>query len=303
MSSPRFSVITPSFNQASFIRANIEAVITQNYAQVEHIIIDNASTDGTVEVLGEYESLNWISEPDRGQSDAINKGIARSTNEWIVWVNSDDFLLPGALSTLAHYIEEHPNSSVIYSNIFHVTAAGLPLRKSNPIYSRWKLRHWWWSKVQLWQPGTVFKREVFDSVGPIDVALHFAMDFDFMLKAQDRYSFAYLDADLVAFRLHDEQKGHANEVPFIDERLKATLAYWKNKNFLAYKFYRIILYFVRGSLLFIEGLRQFERGNRMDGLRLIGSGLRRNPLCLLRPEHLGFWLRKIIGRERYYRYR
>lgn len=303
MSAPSFSVITPSFNQAQFIRANIEAVLAQDYAHIEHIVIDNASTDGTVDILREYPSVQWVSEPDIGQSDAINKAVLRSSNDWIVWVNSDDFLLPCALTQLAKYIEQHRQCSVIYSNIFHVDNSGNLTGKVQPIYTPWKLRHWWWNSLQLWQPGTVFKRDVFKSVGAVNTELHFAMDFDFMLRAQDKYRFDYLDAELVAFRHHDEQKGHANEMPFIDERIRSTLAYWKCRTTLSYSFYRVMLYFVRGSLMFVQGLREFERGNQAHGKLLIGRGLRRNPFSIFRPEHAGFWLRKILGRKRYYRHR
>lgn len=300
---PSFSVVTPSFNQVSYIRANVESVLAQNYPLVEHIVIDNDSTDGTVGILQEYSSVNWTSEEDRGQSDAINKAIERGSNEWIVWVNSDDFLLPGCLASVAEHIKAHPGVKIIYSNIVQTDEKGSIVRKSKPNYSPWKLSHWWWGAVQLWQPGTIIKREVFKCIGPLDVQLHYAMDFDFFLKAQDDFQFNYLDADLVAFRLHSGQKGHATEEPFIDERINTTLRYWKRRNRVAHWFYAWILYFVRGSLLFTQGLIQYERGNRLMGLGLIKRGLRRNPFALFRPEHLGFWVRKLVGRERYYRYR
>lgn len=300
---PSFSIVTPSFNQARYLRANIESVLDQDYPRCEHIVIDNASSDGSAEILGEYSSLQFVSEPDRGQSDAVNKAIALSSNDWIVWLNSDDFLLPNALATLAEHIEAHPQSSVIYSNVVHVNERGDTIKLLRPNYSPAKLRYWWWHAIQLWQPGTVFRRNVFETIGPLDITLHYAMDFDFMLKAQDPFPFDHLDSQLVAFRLHAEQKGHANEVPFIDERIAATLSYWRNRNRFVYPIYKTLLFFVRGSLVFVEGLRQLERGNRIEGRDLIRQGLRRNPLAVLRPEHFGFWLRKLVGHERYYRYR
>ncbi|MDP8244099.1 MAG: glycosyltransferase family 2 protein [Candidatus Hinthialibacter antarcticus] len=300
-SPPSFSVVTPSFNQAAYIRVNIESVLEQNYPSVEHVIADNQSTDGTIEVMKNYETLNWISEPDSGQSDAINKAIERSSNEWIVWVNSDDYLLPGALNKLSEYIQAHPDASVIYSNILFVDADGRPKEKHAPNYTPWKMLHWWWGALRLWQPGTVFKREVFDAVGPLLVDYHYSMDFDFFLKAQSRYRFHYFDDDLVAFRKHEEQKGHAGERTFIRERVDSTLNYWKRRNQFAFLFYRILLYFVEHSLLFVDGLRQLERGNKTVGWQLIWKGLSHNPLAIFRPEHAGFWVRKILGSERYYR--
>ena len=113
MTNPGFSVITPSFNQAQYIRENIESVLAQDYPNVEHIVIDNASTDGTVEILGTYPALIWRSEPDSGQSDAVNKALQLATKEWIIWVNSDDFLLPGAMHALAAMIGRNPSAAAL----------------------------------------------------------------------------------------------------------------------------------------------------------------------------------------------
>ncbi len=303
MVSPRFSVITPSFNQAAYIRDNIESVRNQGYARVEHIVVDNESSDGTVDILRDYPSLIWTSEPDSGQADAVNKAIRRSTNEWIIWVNSDDYLLPGALATLAAHIKQHPREHVFMSNHVRVASDGSTIARIVPNYSPWKLRHWWWAALQLWQPGLVFHRSAFETAGPLDARLHYAMDFDFFLKLQDVQRFHYLDADLVAFRVHDAQKGHASEVPFIEERIAATNAYWQSRSMLRAMFYRCLLYFVEGSLVFVEALRQYEGGDAATARKLLQRGLRRNPLAILRPEHAGFWLRKVVGRNVYYRHR
>ena len=303
MAAPGFSVVTPSFNQAQYIRENIESVITQDYPNVEHIIIDNASDDGTVAILESYPALIWRSEKDAGQSDAVNKALGLATKEWIIWVNSDDFLLPGALHTIAESIAKHPSAAAIISNHIRADSAGKTIAKVKPNYSPWKLRHWWWSALQLWQPGSVFRKEVFDTIGPLDTELHYAMDFDFMLRAHERYPFHFLDADVVAFRLHEQQKGHVNEMPFIKERIESTLRYWRERDLARYLFYSIVLYFACGSLEFVQGLRRYESGDREQGARMIKHGLMRNPAGLLRPEHFGFWVRKLIGSDLYYRLR
>jgi glycosyltransferase involved in cell wall biosynthesis len=303
MATPGFSVITPSYNQSRYIRANIESVIAQDYPDVEHIIFDNASTDETVSILESYPTVIWRSETDSGQSDAINKALEHSTKEWVIWVNSDDFLLPGALAALADAIQQNPGTAAIISNHIRVNSAGTRISKVSPNYSPWKLRHWWWSALQLWQPGSVFKKEVFDYAGPLDTSLHYAMDFDFMLKAHARYPFYFFDADLVAFRLHDQQKGHTDEMPFINERICSTLRYWRERDATRHVLYSIVLYFAAGSLEFVQGLRRYEAGDRRQALPMIKRGLLRNPASLLRPEHLGFWIRKLIGSERYYRLR
>ena len=93
----KISIVTCSYNQAEFIRQNIESVLNQNYPNFEHLIIDGGSTDGTIEILKEYPHLNWVSEPDRGQSDALNKGFRKASGDIIAWINSDDMLAPNAL--------------------------------------------------------------------------------------------------------------------------------------------------------------------------------------------------------------
>lgn len=300
---PSFSIVTPSYNQANYIRDNIESVRTQDYQRVEHIVHDNVSTDGTIDILRHYPSLVWVSEQDSGQADAVNKAIRRCKNEWIVWVNSDDYLLPGALTSLAQYIQAYPHRRVLMSNHIRVDCDGTAIARIKPNYSPWKLRHWWWAALQLWQPGIVFHRSLFDASGPLNEQLHYAMDFDFFLRLQDIEEFHYFDADIVAFRVHENQKGHASEVPFIEERIAATNAYWERRSKAAAIFYRSLLYFVEGSLVFVEALRQFENGHHAYARALISRGLRRNPLALLRPEHAGFWLRMLIGRNAYYRRR
>src|SRR5882762_2861563 len=112
----RISIITPSFNQGKFIEDAIQSVLIQNYPDIEHIVIDNCSTDNTMEVLKKYPHLKWISAKDRGQSDALNKGFDLATGEIIGWLNCDDFYLPGAFQTV-HGILKQPEWDGVYSDL------------------------------------------------------------------------------------------------------------------------------------------------------------------------------------------
>ena len=107
---PTVSIVTPSFNQGRFIRETIESVLSQDYPAIEYMVIDGGSTDETVSILKSYGNrIFWISEPDSGQSDAINKGWKRATGEILTWLNSDDVYLPGAIAKAADYLQRHPN--------------------------------------------------------------------------------------------------------------------------------------------------------------------------------------------------
>ena len=110
----KFSIVTPSLNQGRFLRDCIESVQAQTLVEWEHIVIDAGSTDETLDVLNAYPHLQWISEPDKGQSDGINKGFRRATGDWVMWLNGDDYLLPGALARVAAVAEQHPEADVIY---------------------------------------------------------------------------------------------------------------------------------------------------------------------------------------------
>jgi glycosyltransferase involved in cell wall biosynthesis len=112
---PKVSIITPSFNQAGFIERTIQSVLSQDYPNIEYLVIDGGSNDETLEVLKKYEGrLQWISEKDSGQSEAINKGYRMATGEILTWLNSDDTLLPGAVSKAVAYFDEHPDVMMIY---------------------------------------------------------------------------------------------------------------------------------------------------------------------------------------------
>lgn len=108
---PRISIITPSYNQGQYIEETICSVLSQNYPNLEYIIIDGGSTDQSVEIIKKYQSqiTYWVSEPDKGQADAINKGLARITGDWFNWLNSDDILMPNALHNLARMIQANPS--------------------------------------------------------------------------------------------------------------------------------------------------------------------------------------------------
>lgn len=209
---PKISVVTPSFNQAEFIEENILSVKNQKYPNVEHIVIDGGSTDDTVDILKKHEDdydLHWISEEDRGQSHAINKGIEMSSGEWIGWQNSDDFYLPSAFSTFKAATDRYPAADVIYGDLIVVSEDGEELDRgfyTGP--SRFIHRH---SSTIMSNHSTFFNRAVYELIGGLREEFEYTMDveyFDRMLKSD--LNMVHIGDFLACHRIHEEAKTYGS---------------------------------------------------------------------------------------------
>jgi glycosyltransferase involved in cell wall biosynthesis len=182
MDGPLVSIVTPSFNQARFLQRTIDSVLAQDYPHLEYVVIDGGSTDGSVDILSRCaERVRWVSEPDRGQSDAINKGFARCHGEVRAYLNSDDVLCPGAISTVVSYFRKHPDWDLLYGNAHEIDVddAILQLYPTRP-YERDRLRH----SCIICQPAAFWRARISDRVGPFDADMHYAMDLDYWLRIE-----------------------------------------------------------------------------------------------------------------------
>jgi len=205
---PKISIVTPSYNQGDFIEETIKSVLSQNYPKLEYIIIDGGSTDNTVEVLKRYDKqINfWISEPDNGQSDAINKGFSRATGDIFYWVNSDDYLLPNALQTIG---------SINWGdNLGAVVGTGHKVNLFNkivytPIYyepiTTEKILNWTNNK-NFMQPSCFFSKTAWEECGPLNTELHFCMDVDFWIKISKKFKFERIKQSLSHAYIHELAK-------------------------------------------------------------------------------------------------
>ncbi|MEX0602815.1 MAG: glycosyltransferase family 2 protein [Bacteroidota bacterium] len=198
------TIITPSFNQGKYIGETIRSVLSQNHDDVEHLVVDGGSRDGTLDILRGYPHLRWTSEPDSGQSEAINKGFRRATGEVLAWLNSDDYYEPNVLGDVAASFQDHPECMVLYGDITFVNAGGERLGaftggsidRENLIRNPDIVR----------QPSFFWRRQVLDEIGFLDERLHLVMDFDFFLRLAMRYPLHYLNRNLSYFRVHGESK-------------------------------------------------------------------------------------------------
>jgi glycosyltransferase involved in cell wall biosynthesis len=203
MSLPLVSIVTPSFNQASFLEETMRSVLEQDYPNIEYIVVDGGSTDGSVEIIRRYADRLawWISEADRGQTDAINKGFTQANGEIFAWLNSDDIYLPGAIRQAVSYLENHPEAGMVYGDADLIDEQGnligkFPARQTS--YRRLRRGY-----VHIPQQAAFFRASLWRQVGPLDPTFYFAMDYDLWVRLARRAPLHYHPELWANFRLHD----------------------------------------------------------------------------------------------------
>jgi len=251
---PKISVITPSYNQAEFLERTIRSIIDDNYPELEFIVIDGGSTDGSVDILKKYEAYidYWISEPDNGQAHAINKGLKLATGDWVAWQNSDDIFYPGAFMTLAEATQKKPNAGLIVGDmnlidekdhiirdLHFVTPSFMAMVAEGMIFS---------NQAAFW------KRSVHDQLGYLDETLDLGFELDWFLrltKAEKAYA---TNQCLGAFRIHSSAKTQVfverNQaaMSLVRDRHNAHMSLPKKS---AYKFLRLLKLIMRGDFVYV----------------------------------------------------
>lgn len=231
---PCISIITPSYNQGPFLEQTILSVLDQNYPDLEYLIMDGGSTDDSVEIIERYQNrlAYWVSKPDSGQSDAINKGFRRSTGEIVAWINSDDYYLPDTFSTVAKYFADNPDIDFVYGDLINVDQLGnrLFISKTIPCRSSWLI----YGGLRIPQPACFFRGNVLDRVGYLNESLHRTMDIDFFIRCVTAgIRFGHIPQPLACFRIHQESKTQSVK-RFREEASKVSQMYarrlFKNDN-------------------------------------------------------------------------
>lgn len=202
---PRIALVTPSYNHGRYLDATIDSILAQNYPNLHYHIQDGGSLDGTLDILRSRGDIaSWRSEPDSGQSQAINRGFADTDSDIMAYLNSDDTLLPGTLAYVANFFLARPDIDIVYGHRIFIDRDGLEVgRAVLPAHHGQALRY-----ADYIPQGTMFwRRRVWQAVGPIDEKFHYALDWDFLLRAQDKgIKFCRLPRFLACFRIHDQQK-------------------------------------------------------------------------------------------------
>lgn len=181
---PRITIVTPSFNQVRFVEATLRSVLLQDYPNLQYLVLDGCSTDGSAEVIRRYEPFldHFVSQPDRGQSDALNQGFAIADGEILGWINSDDRLMPGALWRVAAAVRAHPDAAAWVGEVRSVTAAGGLVYVQRPRGLALPGLADWGHGGNFAQPGCFFSAEKARAAGPLDETLHYSFDVDFWIR-------------------------------------------------------------------------------------------------------------------------
>jgi glycosyltransferase involved in cell wall biosynthesis len=248
---PRISIVTPNFNQRLYIEETIRSVLLQGYPDIEYTVVDGGSTDGSLDIIRKYEPWvsRWLSEPDRGQSDAINKGMRMATGEIANWINSDDVCLKGGFRAIANTWHKSPNTLIVGSGIDFEESTGnaaLLLPKRIAVQDIIKFWEGWFGWLQ---PSIFFPRSAFQQVGGLDENLHLVMDIDLYCRFMQVIPVVYISEPISKYRRHLSAKTQAR---YHDMMLEYIIAVSKHKSLLQphdYEQYdsQVILFLLRRS--------------------------------------------------------
>lgn len=228
---PWVSIVTPSFNQAAYIEAAIQSVLAQGYPNLEYMVIDGNSSDGSQAIIQKYSDRLawWVSEADSGQADAINKGLERAQGRVVAWLNSDDLYLPGALEQAARIFDDKPRLGLIFGDALSIDAHGRPFNIQR--FGDWGLADLMQFRI-ICQPTVFMRRDALDEAGLLDPSYHYLLDHQLWLRIAARWEIAYLPGLAAAARYHDAAKNVAHARRFGQEAFRILAWMEKDTRFL-----------------------------------------------------------------------
>ncbi|MEI9476732.1 MAG: glycosyltransferase [Deltaproteobacteria bacterium] len=288
---PRISIITPSLNQGSFIEETIRSVLEQQYPNFEHIVVDAGSTDQTLEVFKKYPHVRWISEPDKGQAHAINKGILMSTGDIVAYLNSDDVYRLGAFHKIAAVFTEEPNTYIVVGNCDYIDGASQTVGFLKARYESYEglIRYWGWDKWFCIPQQSVFmRRSLLSEVGLFNPAYEMTMDYDMWLRIASLHSIRVVDQTLAAFRLTANTKTVSRTHEMYLEEIKASRPHWRTLPLQKRVVTSLAAYrHVGHKMLDVSEHYAFTFNEIRLTLKILIIGMRHWPLLILNPR---FWL-------------
>jgi FkbM family methyltransferase len=277
---PRISIIIPSLQQGSYLEEAIRSVLLQQYPNLELIVIDGGSTDESLEIIRRYSPWLsfWTSEPDRGQADAINKGLTHVTGEIFTWLNADDLLLPGSLDTVAESARKHPGSVLAGSVVYFSDDGKERVRRQARLDRDHLLQVWRSDRAEFHDQGLFYPTTLISRIGHLDASLSYTFDFEFLVRTTLVTDVTCIEQPLARFRLHESSKTGSQAVRFIDEEVEVIERY---RDQMTDFDERAFVDFIAGAKL-RRGVRSLGRG----GMRLVIEAVRSRPIGAVRTSVL-----------------
>jgi glycosyltransferase involved in cell wall biosynthesis len=200
------SIVTPSYNQGEFIEATLQSIQKQTYPTIEHIVVDNCSTDSTKAVLDRYGGeITTIIEPDNGQTDAINKGMRRASGEIMAWLNADDLYLPQTVRTVVDFFNSHPEALFVYGDVEAIDRDGKSYGV-RPFIEQTDADELVHVRNRIVQPAAFWRRTLWEQIGELDTTLHYVMDYEYWMRTARHTQIRYIPVILAQERLYDAAK-------------------------------------------------------------------------------------------------
>lgn len=258
---PKISIVTPSYNQAKYLERTILSVLNQRYSNLEFIIVDGGSIDGSVEIIKKYERhiAYWHSKPDRGQSDALNYGFSKATGEIFGWLNSDDIYLPGAFASVVKAFCSRPQTGVVFGDWWEIDCAD-KVKSVNYAFD-FSIGQFIYEGFHLNSQAMFWRRTVHQRIGEFDINLHRTMDYEMILRmglCEGQCSFYRISQALGGFRRHAEQKTIGFDSRVIDEHrqiakrnhVEVKYSFLGRVYRFGYRIRRAYWYFKRGGVVY-----------------------------------------------------
>jgi glycosyltransferase involved in cell wall biosynthesis len=298
---PLVTVITPTYNQADFLRETIESVLSQDYPNIEYYVINDGSTDHTEEILKEYTGrIRWETHKNMGQTATINKGWRNTKGSIITWLNSDDTFLPGGVRKGVDYLLAHPETAIVFGDTLLTEADGTPLYTSPPQPPYDYMRFLVNCNNTVSQPSTFIRREVIDKAGELDPKFYYFMDWDLWMRAGLYFRTDHITDVLSTYRLHPESKTVAQalkaapELEYMYKKffsrtdLPAHVVAAKNKAMMN-MFFMTAGYYLKG-------------GDKKTAGKMARKAVAENPSGMLRPANIHKFLYCSFGESAFYRF-
>ncbi|MGB4594731.1 MAG: glycosyltransferase family 2 protein [Anaerolineaceae bacterium] len=277
---PRVSIVTPSFNQVTFLERTILSVLNQDYPLVEYWVVDGGSTDGSVKLIDKYSKhlAGWMSEKDRGQAEGINKGLALVTGDIIAWLNSDDVYLPETISRAVEAFARHPEASFVYSDVDSIDA-------NDRIFHRMRYGHWGLTELMqfdiIGQPAVFMRRQALEQAGWLDLSYHYLLDHHLWLRLAVVGRPFYIKGEpLAQARFHKDAKNVAAAANFGPEAFR--IAKWLGEDERFYPMNAKLHHKIWAGAYRLNAYYLVEAGRNSEALGMYAQAFKRSPRLALK---------------------